>query len=377
MQHYLFLLLVIFSFHANCQDTPTPEEQAAACNTAITTAETTLRNEILRHQNTLAAAPPHAVDAASNQPLSTGNPITDAMAGASRAQSELAQAQQQKMQAQSQIDNECFQQFEDISDKAHDIRQKEYDRLRQINMAEGEKMKQEADIRLACWKEASGLYQNEITALASYERRSVGSVSGATRSRRDIESLRTGFYNQCLNSQATQEAMRSSRADLDIKLRNFNLLATEFASDLEYHENTKMTRMNQHCQLRQEQVDAQYAPIRNAAIQNMAMSVLAVRMASQTAAASAEGQQQVRDSYNSLSNIISNWPRIRETCANLHTATPTGANVDAVPLDAYNVMSPIHQACRPPGNTTVRCFTSSGANSTERQRADRATATQQ
>ena len=69
---------------------------------------------------------PHAVDPA-NQPITTGNPVTDAYNNLSKAQSELAQAQQQKIQAQSQIDNECFQQFEDISDKSHDIRQKEYD----------------------------------------------------------------------------------------------------------------------------------------------------------------------------------------------------------------------------------------------------------
>lgn len=377
MQHILFLFLAIFFCHLASAEEPSQEERNAACASAIATARTTIQNDITRHQNTVASAP-HAVDAASNQPLTTGNPVTDAFANLSKAQSELAQAQQQKIQAQSQIDNECFQQFEDISDKCHDIRQKEYDRLRQVNMAEGEKMKQESEIRLSCWKEASTLFQAEMANLQSYVRRTVGSVSGATRSKKDIEGLRSGFYNQCLNSPATQEAIRSCKADLDVKMRNFSLMATEFASDLEYHENTKMARMSEHCKLRQQQVDAQYAPIRNAAMQNMALSALGVAMASQTAAASADGQQQVSATLTSLNDILNNWSNITTNCTNLHQSTASAPNIIAVPSDAYSALEPIHAACRPEGmDPNIKCFKSLGTPSAEQQRANRATSSQQ
>ncbi len=379
MRRYLFLILFAFHFDAFSEEELTPEERNAACDAAITAARTNVQNQLNTLNNTIANNP-HAVDAASDQPLTTGNPVTDAMAAVSKAQNDLAQAQQQKTQAQSQVDNECFQQFEDISDKAHDIRQKDYDRLRQINMAEGEKMKQESEIRLACWKESSGLYQGEIARLATYANRTVGSLSGATRSKKDIEGLRTNFYNQCCNSPATQEALRSCKSDLDIKMRNFSSMATEFASDLEYHENTKMTRMNEHCKLRQEQIDAQFAPMRNAAMQSMAMGVLAVTMASQTAAASTEGQQQVRDTYNSLADILNptKWDRIVQKCTNLHTEQSANPSVDSVPADAYSLMRPIHAACRPPGmSDSINCFKSSGTSSSEQQRASRATASGQ
>jgi hypothetical protein len=377
MRYYLFLFLTAFSLNAFCAEETSQEDRDAACTNAIASVKTTLQNDILRHQNTIASVP-HAVDAASDQPLTTGNPVTDAFASLNKAQSDLAQAQQQKIQAQAQVENDCFQQFEDLSDKSHDIRQKEYDRLRQINMAEGEKMKQESEIRLQCWKESSSLFQGEMARLATYANRTVGSINGATRSRKDIEGLRSNFYNQCLNSPATQEAIRSCKADLDVKMRNFSLMATEFASDLEYHENTKMTRMNDHCKLRQEQIDAQYAPMRNQAIQNIAMSGLMMAMASQTAAASADGQQQVRDSYNSLSTILNNWDRITQNCTNLNSATSSAPDIDSVPTDAFSAMRPIHDACRPAGmDASIQCFKSSGAASTELQKANRATSSQQ
>ncbi len=377
MRFFLFLFLSVFSLNAFCAEETSQADRDAACSNAIDSVRATLDNDIKRHQNTIAANPPHAVDGASNQPVTTGNPVTDAFASLNKAQSDLAQAQQQKIQAQSQVENECFQQFEDLSDKCHDIRQKEYDRLRQINMAEGEKMKQEAEIRQGCWKEASALFQAEIGRLAEYVNRTVGSVNGATRSKKDIEGLRSNFYNQCINSPATQEAIRSCKGDLDIKMRNFSLMATEFASDLEYHENTKMTRMNDHCKLRQEQIDAQYAPMRNQAIQNIAMSGVAMMMASSTASASAEGQQQVRDSYNSLNTILNNWARITQNCTGLDTATSSAPNIDSVPSDAYSAMQPIHEACRPANMpASVQCFKNSGAASTELQNANRATSSQ-
>ena len=377
MHYFLFLFLSVFSFDAICAEETSQADRDAACTNAIASVRATLDNDIRRHRDAIAANP-HAVDAASNQPVTTGNPVTDAFASLNKAQSDLAQAQQQKIQAQSQVENECFQQFEDLSDKSHDIRQKEYDRLRQINMAEGEKMKQESEIRLQCWKEASGLYQGEMARLATYANRTVGSVNGATRSKKDIEGLRSNFYNQCINSPATQEAVRSCKADLDVKMRNFSLMATEFASDLEYYENTKMTRMNDHCKLRQEQIDAQYAPMRNQAIQNIAMSGLQMMMASSTASASAEGQQQVRDSYNSLNTILNNWERITQNCTGLDTATASAPDIDSVPTDAYSAMLPIHDACRPPNlPASVQCFKSSGAASTELQNANRATSSQQ
>jgi hypothetical protein len=377
MRYYLFLFLSVFSLNAFCADVATQDDRDAACTNAIASVRTTLENDIARHRATLASNP-HAVDAASNQPFTTGNPLTDAYANLNRAQSDLAQTQQQKIQAQSQVENECFQQFEDISDKCHDTRQKEYDRLRQVNMAEGEKMKQESEIRLSCWKEASTLFQAEMGRLAEYVNRTVGSINGATRSKKDIEGLRTNFYNQCFNSPATQEAIRSCKADFDVKMRNFSLMATELASDLEYHENTKMARMNAHCKLRQEQIDAQFAPMRNQAIQNIAMGGVAMLMASYTASASADGQQQVRDTYNSLNIILNNWARITQNCTGLNTATISNPDIDSVPSDAYSVMQPIHDACRPANMpASIQCFKNSGSPSTELQNANRATSSQQ
>jgi hypothetical protein len=248
-----------------------------------------------------------------------------------------------------------------------------------MNMAEGEKMKQESAIRLQCWKESSDLYQREMARLADrYANRTVSTVSGATRSKKDIQGLRSGFYNQCMASPATQEALLSGKADLDVKMRNFTSMAKEFASDLEYHENTKMSRMSDYCKLRQEKIDAQYAPIRNQARQNIILSDLAMVMASQTASASAEGQQQVRNSYNSLDWILINWENITQNCTTLNTSMSSAPNIDSVPTDAYSVMRPIQEACRPANMpASVQCFKNSGTPSTEKQNAIRATSSQQ
>jgi hypothetical protein len=372
-----FLLLILLPLSTFAAQPPDIDEQNARCTAALDKAKTYLQAEATRLANLAAATPPAAVDAASNQPITTGNPITDSLANLGKAQGELAQAQQQKLQAQAQIDNECFQQAEDISDKCHDIRQKEPDRLRQINMAEGEKKKQESEIRLACWKEASTLYQGEMARMTNYQERIVSTVSGATRSKLDINQLRTRFYNQCYSSPATQEALRSCKGDLDIKMRNFELMATEFASDLEYHENTKMNRLSKHCNLRQEQVDAQFAPMRNAAIQQIALGAWGVKMAMETASASTEGQQKVRDTYGSYDQILSNWTRITQNCTNLHTASTSDANIDQVPSDVYEVMRPIHDACRTSeASANIQCFKSTGVLSTDKQKANRATSSQ-
>ncbi|MBY0385429.1 hypothetical protein K2X05_09745 [bacterium] len=372
----LILLVILLPLTAFAAADVNIEEQKQKCDSALDVAETKVNNYLTRLNNDLARNPPHAVEGASQRPL-TGNPITDAITAVGDSIQQSAQQATQISQARGQVDDDCFQQAVQLQDKAHDIRQKDYQRRREIGNAETEKLKQESEIRAKCWGEASQLYQAEMQRLAGYAQRIVGSVGGATKSQKDIQALRNNFYNNCMNSGPTKEALNMVKNDLDNKVRNFGIMAEELASDLNYNESTKTTQLKEHCKLRQERIDEQASIQKNASMQQMGLQIMGLNMAMKTASANSSDREQVIATYGSLQELLepNKWTSLKEYCLGTDTNTGDKSKVTAVPTDVIGYFEPVNEACKPAGGDRT-CVSSTGANSTEKQSADRALSSQ-
>ena len=223
-------------------------------------------------------------------------------------------------------------------------------------------------------KEASNLFLAEIENLKNYARRIVGTVSGATRSKNEVKSLRTRFYNECMASGPSRESLLSVKNDLDTKMKNIAITSQELAADLDYYENTKMKRLSDHCKLRADRIDAQFLPMRNSIVQNQMINLLGFSMAMETSSVSLEAQERVYAAYSSIRDILNpeNWKKLVERCANQSQNTTNVSEMDSVPSDVFAILQPINQACRPSSSESLNCLKSSGINSYERQVRDRA-----
>lgn len=364
----LILLVILSPLISIAEEASVYDEQGEKCSSALATAKSEVQAEYTRLSNRLAQAEPHAIDAASGKPIMTGDPVTDLVTAAGSTIQESADRATQISQARGQVDDDCFQQLVQIQDKCHDIRQKDFERRREVGNAETEKLRQESEIRSKCWGEASQLFQAEMGRLAAYAQRIVGSVGGATKSQKDIQSLRNNFYNNCMNSGPTQEALKMCKVDLDNKMRNFGIVGEELAADLNYHESTKTAQLKEHCKLRQQRIDEQEAVQKNSLMQKLGLQLMALNYASQSSKANASEKEQVIGTYESLEGLLNleRWDALKKSCANLITQTGDTSEVLAVPKDVWPAFEEVNKACKPPGGTRT-CVTSSGRDSKERQ----------
>lgn len=365
MKHFFFIFLLPLSSLAANEPL---DDAAKACKEALDDAKEGLedysRDLLIRANNNS-----HAVDAPT-QTASTGNPVTDLINQMSANNQKMAEAAQQESQARSQAEDDCFRQLTSIEDQVHSFRQKDYERRREINRAETEKLKEESQIRIACHAESAKLAQAERVRLAEYRNRTVSTVGGATGSQKQVRELQSRFYNECLNSGATREAFRSAQDVLNMQMNNFKIQTEEIMSDIAYQD-TKTARLDAHCQLRQDRISQQSSIQKNSIRQSQLMNMMSLSMALKTANANTDGQEQVRNSFGDIENILGNWGVISERCANQGNAT--AKEVDAVPADVFSrFFSDVNKSCRPEGDAsgTKNCVTSTGINSTEKQRAD-------
>lgn len=366
MKHLLFILLLPTSTWA--ADEPGKAEKA--CEEALGEAKTELSNYAQRKLSQ-ASLNPHAVNAPTQTGM-TGNPVTDLTTQMSQINQQMAAAEQEESKARFAAEDDCFRQFTSIEDQVHAFRQKDYERRREINKAETEKLKEESQIRIACHAESAKLSQAEKQRLAeSYRNRTVSTVGGATGSQKQVRELQSRYYNECLNSGATREALRSAQDALNMQMNNFQLMSQEILSDIEYQE-TKTARLDAHCQLRQDRIGQQGQMQKNALRQTQLMNMMSLSMALKTANASNGEQEQVRNAYQSIEMILepTNWHNLELKCAG--QAFDTARVVDAVPADVIGLFSTVNQACRPEGDKTgtKNCVTSTGTFSIEKQRAE-------
>lgn len=360
--------IVSFSRLANAED-PDPIK---VCSDAIAKAKTDLTNysNQLANQAALAAAnhaTPNPTQGGTIQVASTGNPLSDAAVVLNSTNQQLASLQQQKMDMQSQADNECFNQRSTIEDNLHEFRQSSYKRQQEIKIAETEKLKQISDITINCQAEAGKLYMEDVANKAVYSNRIVSTVGGVTSSSNQLAGRRDYYFNQCMASGATQETLNMANVQLNAKMANLATESQSVASDIAYQE-SKEANLSEMCKLKQQQIDAKMAVPMNAAKQQQAMNLIGILTSASIGSANASSQAQATNNFQSINDILTptKWSAIESACNNL-VSSNTNSPFAGIPADAFPTLAPINAACRPKGSS-ANCVTSSSTNSLEMQR---------
>lgn len=358
----LWILFCLLPFAALAEE----KDKATACADALNQAQSKVKSyiESLSYNTTSQG---HAENA-DGQVYSTGNPITDMATQMNQNMQKMMELKQQQSQAMAQAEDNCFQQSLTLDDQDHQDRQKGYELQRKINTAETEKLKQEAQIRINCHAEAAKLATAEKERLARYDQRTVSTVGGATQSKQQINGLHDRFYNECLSSGATKEALNSCKLDLDTNMRNLASLNQEVLSDIDYRD-SKRGKMNAHCNLQYERVDKQFGDQMRTLTQSQLISGIGLAMAMKTAAANGSAQNSAYQTYSTLQDLLepSKWEELMSNCTNAANYGATHAT--AVPNDVVDAFNTANSVCRPEGaESTRKCVVPSGANSQEKQR---------
>lgn len=367
----LFLLLLLASVSAWAAESEL-EEQMNKCESELDKAEAKIRAYQQTQLNgTMPSA--HAIDPASNQPISTGNPITDMYAQMNQLNQKMAEIKQQESTAMAQAEDDCFSQFERNDDEREQNRRKGYEGLEQIAIAENEKQKQLNQIRGTCLTKSMEMAMAERQRLAeNYNQRLVSTVGGATQSKKQLANLPAQYNQQCLK--AAKYAFESAEQDLATKMRIYNIRTQEIMSADEYLD-LKKAKLSDYCEQRYDRISRQAEDQKNMIAQNQFLTMLGTQMAMKTAAASGESQQQAYAAYTNLENLLSfdQWNAVKQRCANPMSAAAgkEGIRPTPVPSDVFGAFSEVNKYCRTPATpANTNCIISTGAESAEKQRKD-------
>jgi hypothetical protein len=367
----LFLVLFLSSFSSWAEESEL-EEQMNRCESELDKAEAKVRN----YQQTLlnsTVPSANAIDAASNQPITTGNPITDQYAQLNRFNQQMAETKQQESTAMAQAEDDCFSQFERNDDEREQNRRKGYEGLEQMALAENEKQKQLNQIRGTCLTKSMEMAMAERQRLAeNYNQRLVSTVGGATQSKKQLANLPKEFNAQCIK--AAKYALESADQDLATKMRIYNIRTEEIISADAYLD-IKKARLSDYCEQRYDRISKQAQDQKNMIAQNQVMALLATHMALKTAGANGESQQQAYAAYTSLENLLNfdQWNAVKERCANPMSSASgdNGIRPTPVPADVLGAFSEVNKYCRTPATPSgTNCIISTGSESAEKLKRD-------
>ncbi len=328
-----------------------------ACTDAINSAKESVRYEASKYSNAITPA---------STLMSTGNPVTDITNQMNQLSTQAAQVEQQRVDALGQVEDNCFQQNETLSDNEQKSLVADIRRQQDITNAEADKIRQDAEIKAGCAREAATNYQSELARLQGYQARIVSNVGAATEGEAKLRQLENDFYNRCWNSPATQISLDSNREALELKMRNFATEKQAVMAEREYI-NVKRAHLSGYCELQVNRVDEKNRMASDTIKQQQQQLQIGLGLSVLTSQFSATEQGAARESFSSLEQMLSaaKWTEIANTCLNLHSAnsalTPYRAPADVAPY-----FTEVNAACRPEGSQ-ASCVISSGAYSQEAQ----------
>lgn len=362
----LFFLIFLTSLAAWSEEKADIEEQQKKCEDSLDKAKDDVRDYQRSIQyNTIPSA--HAVDPASGQPISTGNPITDMFSQMNQLNQQMAQIKQQESQAMAQAEDDCFSKFEKNEDEREQNRRKGYEGLEQIALAENEKQKQINQIHGTCLSKSMEMATADRQRLAgNYNQRLVSTVGGATQSKKQLANLPAQYNQQCLK--AAKYALETADQDLATKMRIYNIRTEEIISADAYLD-IKKAKLSDYCEKRYDRIASQAADQKNSIAQSQMLTQIGALMALRTANASGEEQQRVDAVHTSLQALLepTYWNNLKITCANQFQETKGGTT--RVPADVYSSFSDVNKYCRPPNAPDSQsCISTTGRESVEKQK---------
>ncbi len=311
----------------------------------------------------------NAVDAASAQPISTGNPITDMYAKLNQLNQQMAEIKQQESTAMASAEDDCFSKFEQNEDEREQNRRKGYEGLEQIAIAENEKQKQLNQIRGTCLTKSMEMAMADRQQLAkNYNQRLVSTVGGATQSKKQLANLPAQYNQQCLK--AAKYAFESADQDLATKMRIYNIRTEEIISADNYLD-LKKEKLSAYCEQRYDRITKQAQDQKNMIAQNQILAYVGTEMAMKTASANGAEQEKIYGAAQSLEQILEPtfWKNLEIGCAGQFQETNGGTT--RVPADIWPEFDDVNKYCRPPGApATQNCVTTHGTPSLEKQKRD-------
>jgi len=276
------------------------------------------------------------------------------MAQSQQAEAQLAQQQADKMQ---QIDNDAYNQMNQINDKIHDFQKGDYKRRMDIENASTELKKKQADIRIACQAKAEQQYNQQFGDLAkaaAAQQYAVSDMSRMSGTSSRMKGSLAVFKRRCLTNPATRDQLQEAQDEYDSKIHNFQIAAEEIQSDVSYTE-SKIGLLEGHVAQQKQQMMDQMAQQRQSLQQQMQMQMIGSALSMMTASSDNNTQQKTDKQFNSAYDTLQHWDDIYQKCRNF------ASDADAVPSDIFHMFSEVNDACR--GTPTVQCVKSSNQES--------------